>query len=122
VQSLVDRARYKHKRFAIVQLDAAELLTEPTFALAIDGIAQRSLWYIATIGGTDYRQSSGFRNALLPALRTAAAAGIPVFTIDFAADQKDADTVYAEARKDRFIAYVTPRIDVGLTKTPPPGL
>jgi endo-alpha-1,4-polygalactosaminidase (GH114 family) len=58
----------------------------------------------------------------MPALRGAAAAGIPVLTIDFASDPRDAAGVYASAQAERFVAYVTARTRAGLTTTPPPGL
>lgn len=122
VQALAQHARARRQDFAIVVLDASDLVTEPVFAESVDAVAQQGLWFISASPSADIRQAPSFRTVLLPALRGAVSAGIPVMTLDFASDANDAAEVYAGARAERFIAYVTERLEDGLTKTPPPGL
>ncbi|MBV8074433.1 MAG: hypothetical protein JO140_03310 [Candidatus Eremiobacteraeota bacterium] len=122
VQEVAHRTQTPKRHFLVVPMDAGELVTEPTFARNVDGIVQRNLWFIAASKDGDLRQAASFRSALLPALRGAAAAGIPVFTIDFAEGPVDAESVYKAAVDEHFIAYVTTGLQAGLSKTPPPGL
>ena len=122
VQSVAQHARAKRRNFAIVVLDACDLITEPTFAESVDGIAQQGLWFVSASPTADIRQAPSYRTILFPALRGAISAGFPVFTLDLASDPEHAAEVYSAAHAEHFIAYVTNRPDDGLTKTPPAGL
>lgn len=127
---------YAHARrpgFFLIAQNAVELGRYPQYLDLIDAIAQEQIWFD---GEADPDGMPG--DVPMPALTVGeecepvcstayylqrlepfVAAGMPVFTVDYATEPENVEKAYAEARTHGFRPYVTTRQLDRLTETPP---
>jgi cysteinyl-tRNA synthetase len=115
-------------RFLIVAQNAVDLIEEPGYAQAIDGLAVEDTWFrgAANAAWTSKRagdlppQTEGAPRQKIEGYRRYLDRGLPVFTVDYCVSRKNAARVYAQARQAGLVPLVT-RVSLDhLTETPPP--
>lgn len=105
VCGLAQHARARVPSFKLVPNNAINLTADfPGYANCMDGELVEGLWYI-NIGGP--ARDEFYRNQKIGELRSVAAAGKPIFSLDYAPDFH-VDYVAVEARKQGYLPYIAP--------------
>ena len=91
--------------FKIVPQNSPELHHYTGYLDAIDGLGMEELYFLATDKACTYSWCVSNRNATA----AIAAAGKPVFTIDYANQQVNIDSAYRQSLADGFVPYVSVR-------------
>ncbi len=107
VRELSAYAKSVRPGFLIVPQNGERLLSHPDYLRAIDGIAKEDLYwgYDGRDAPTPSEETTYSRNFL----ELARDAGKLVITVDYPSDLGQAPSIYAQARADGFVPYVTIR-------------
>nr|WP_311530527.1 endo alpha-1,4 polygalactosaminidase [uncultured Ralstonia sp.] len=136
VQAMVDfitkiraAGRAINPQFAVIQQNASTLIDDgggSTLLATIDGISQEDTWFGGTAGaawdsasGGDNAASADSTQWAINQLQKYCAGNVPVFTIDYALQTANAQTVYAASRGQGFHPLVS-RIALSKPTTTPP--
>lgn len=116
-------------QFAVIQQNASTLIDDgggSTLLATIDGISQEDTWFGGTAGaawdsasGGDTAASADSTQWTINQLQKYCAGNVPVFTIDYALQTANAQTVYTASRAQGFHPLVS-RIALSKPTTTPP--
>jgi len=128
IREIRDYARQRNPDFVVIMQNGSALSEghSELFA-AIDALAQEDTWWANSAdvpwddptGYDDAPQDPDYTNELLLRFKAYQAAGVPIFTIDYALVH--APEVYTKASQLGLIPYCTRSSLERLTSTPPPG-
>jgi cysteinyl-tRNA synthetase len=107
VEELATLARGRKPGFIVVPQNAEELLLEPRYVAAIDGIAKEDLLYGREQEGT--RNSQRQIEASLAKLSRANEAGLPVLVVEYLDDAATITSTASELQLSGMVAYFGPR-------------
>lgn len=102
VSDLSAYARAKRPGFLVVGQNAEELLVDPVYLRAIDGVGKEELWFAAT----DRAQSAEDRRDALAFLKTARRAGKLVLTVDYCTGE-NARIARKSSRDAGFVPFIS---------------
>lgn len=135
IRELANYARAKNPNFIFIAQNAVELGRSSDYLDIIDALAQEQIWFDG-----DAEPNGRAGDVAMPAetvgeecdpvcstayylekIKPFQAAGLPIFTVDYAAQADNVKKAYAEALKRSFVPYVSTRQLDRLTDTPPPN-
>lgn len=104
VANLAAYARRSNPNFVVFTQNAAELIDEPPFWQAIDGVGREDLWYLE-----EQTQDPQEWSEAKPYLQRLVSAGKPVLVVDYVEEPTKVRQFYARARAAGFVPYATRR-------------
>ena len=127
IEEMRTYASARNSNFLIIQQNATSLCDEhPELFSTIDAIAQEAIWYDGDAtdnwndnSGYDFINDASLVEYYIDYLDKYLAAGIPVFSCEYALNY--ADSAYAKSYAKGYIPYATRRSLGKLTTTPPPN-
>ncbi len=129
IEEIASYCREQDQDFLVIAQNALELGEYDEYLEIIDGVAQEQIWFD---GLADANDTAAEGDRPMPAtgefsteyylekLETFEEAGLPIFTVDYALKQENADKAYRESLERGFTPYVSMRSLSKLSETPPP--
>ncbi len=129
IEEIASYCREQDQDFLVIAQNALELGEYDEYLEIIDGVAQEQIWFD---GLADANNTAAEGDRPMPAtgefsteyylekLETFEEAGLPIFTVDYALKQENADKAYRESLERGFTPYVSMRSLSKLSETPPP--
>ncbi len=125
IRRIKEHASAADSDFLLIAQNAVELIDNKIYPDLIDGVAQEHVWFDGS-GDPDDEKTEGDNSTSNPDteyyleyLKKIQAKNIPVFTVDYAEQEKNVKQVYKNAEELDFKAYVTIRSLKHLSKTSP---
>jgi cysteinyl-tRNA synthetase len=113
----------RERGMLVIAQGALDLGASKEYLSCIDGVVQEAIWYDATgskegDNKVDPKETSSF----IKKLRVFQLAGLPVFSIDYAVEEHNANEAYFFAAQQGYVEYATMLSLDKLSSTPPEGI